>query len=113
MATCLSDLWDECGEEGGELAFHAATDFTTNYVDITAPVGANIVLDGATVTTFTAIGTTGYQLARITPLNNGPGGDGNHSIQGDQAFGISVYGYGMDTSYWYPGGLDLHQIVIQ
>jgi hypothetical protein len=96
-----------------QYLFHAATDFTTNYVDITAPVGANITLDGTAVTAWTAIGATGFQLGRITPLSNGPNNDGNHSISGDQAFGISVYGYGMDTSYWYPGGLDLHQVVIE
>ena len=44
-------------------------------------------------------------MARV-PLNNNLG-SGNHSITGDQGFGISVYGYGVDTSYWYPGGLDL------
>jgi hypothetical protein len=29
------------------------------------------------------------------------------------AFGISVYGYGSYTSYWYPGGLDLKSIVVE
>lgn len=96
-----------------QYLFHAATDFTTNYVDVTAPAGANITLDGNPVTGFTPIGTSGYQLGRVTPLSNGPNNDGNHSIMGDMPFGISVYGYGMDTSYWYPGGLDLHQVVVQ
>ena len=27
------------------------------------------------------------------------------------AFGITVYGYGQYTSYWYPGGLDLNTII--
>src|SRR6266436_3545680 len=58
-------------------------------------VPSSIMLDGTPVTAWTAIGTSGFQLGRITPLNNGPGGDGNHSIIGDVAFGISVYGYGM------------------
>ena len=26
-------------------------------------------------------------------------------------FGITVYGYGQYTSYWYPGGLDLKDII--
>jgi hypothetical protein len=30
-----------------------------------------------------------------------------HEITGTQPFGISVYGYGVDTSYWYPGGQNL------
>ena len=32
---------------------------------------------------------------------------GNHTVSASQAFGISVYGYGQYTSYWYPGGLNL------
>jgi IgGFc binding protein len=96
-----------------QYLFHAPTNYQTNYVDITAPVGATVLLDGTAVGTWTAIGTSGWQLARITPLGNGPNNDGNHSIIGDMGFGISVYGYGQDTSYWYPGGLDLKQVVIQ
>jgi hypothetical protein len=37
-------------------------------------------------------------------------GDGNHVVTGTMPFGISVYGYGDDTSYWYPGGLDLDKV---
>ena len=56
---------------------------------------------------FQAIGNTGYSVARVTLSN---AGDGNHTVTGDQAFGISVYGYGQYTSYWYPGGLNLEII---
>jgi hypothetical protein len=96
-----------------DYLFHAPTNYETNYVDITAPVGANIILDGTAVTNWQAIGASGWQLARITPLGAGPASDGNHRISGDQGFGISVYGYGMDTSYWYPGGLDLKRVVVE
>lgn len=92
--------------------FHAPTNYQTNYVDITAPVGASVTLDGAAVTNFTPIGTTGYALARVNPLGNGPGNDGNHSIMSSMPFGIQVYGYGMDTSYWYPGGLNLELVPV-
>jgi hypothetical protein len=34
-------------------------------------------------------------------------------MTGSKPFGISVYGYGVDTSYWYMGGLDVHEIVVQ
>ena len=30
----------------------------------------------------------------------------------ERNFGIVVYGYGLDTSYMYPGGLNLETIVI-
>ena len=44
-------------------------------------------------------------------LTAGPNADGSHSITGSAAFGITVYGYGQYTSYWYPGGLDLSTII--
>jgi hypothetical protein len=91
--------------------FHAPTSYESNYVDVTAPMGASVSLDGAAPLTFTAIGTSGYGLARVQMISAGPGNDGNHSIQGDMAFGITVYGYGQYTSYWYPGGLNLDTII--
>jgi hypothetical protein len=93
-----------------EYLFHAPTNYESNYVDVTAPVGATVMLDGAPLS-FAPIGTTGYALSRVYPLNAGPNNDGNHSIQGTMAFGITVYGYGQYTSYWYPGGLDLNTII--
>ncbi|MDQ3366628.1 MAG: IgGFc-binding protein [Myxococcota bacterium] len=90
--------------------FHAPTNYESNYVDVTAPMGANVLLDGAPLA-FTPIGATGYGFVRVYPLSAGAGNDGNHSITGDQAFGITVYGYGQYTSYWYPGGLNLTDII--
>jgi hypothetical protein len=86
--------------------FHAPTTYTSNYVDVTAPTGTTVMLDGAPVT-FTPIGATGFSLGRVTALGAGPNNDGSHSITGDMPFGITVYGYGQYTSYWYPGGLNL------
>ena len=93
--------------------FHAPTNYESNYVDVTAPMGAAIMLDGAPVSGFTPIGSSGFGLARVYPLTAGPLADGNHTITGDMAFGIQVYGYGQYTSYWYPGGLDLGRIVVE
>ena len=93
-----------------QYLFHAPTNYESNYVDVTAPVGATVMLDGAPLA-LSPIGTTGYALARVAPLSAGPNNDGNHSIQGDMAFGITVYGYGQYTSYWYPGGLDLNTLI--
>ena len=83
---------------------HAPTNYETNYINITAPMGAMVTLDGAAVGGFVPIGATGFGVARVKLNNNG---DGNHELTGDQPFGVSVYGYGQYTSYWYPGGLDL------
>jgi hypothetical protein len=96
-----------------DYLFHAPTNYVTNYVDITAPIGATITLDGAPIPAIVPIGSSGWGLSRVTPLGNGPANDGNHRIMGDVGFGISVYGYGTDTSYWYPGGLDLGRIIVE
>jgi hypothetical protein len=93
-----------------DYLFHSPTNYESNYVDVTAPVGANVMLDGAPLN-FTPIGTTGYALSRVSALTSGPNNDGNHSIQSSQGFGITVYGYGQYTSYWYPGGLNLNTII--
>lgn len=87
--------------------FHAPTNYDANYVNITAPAASAVTLDGAAVTSWTAIGTTGYQIARV-PLSNA--GTGNHNVTSSLPAGISVYGYGWATSYWYPGGLNLHDL---
>jgi hypothetical protein len=92
--------------------FHAPTNYTTNYVDVIAPTGTSVILDGTVLGGFTPIGGSGYAVARVTPLGAGPRGDGNHAISSSSPFGISVYGYGQDTSYWYPGGLDLELVPV-
>ncbi len=99
------------GQYRTDYLFHAPVNYETNYVNITAPMDASITLDGSAtpLTGFDAIGSTGYGLLRVTLENSG---DGNHRLVGDQAFGISVYGYGQYTSFWYPGGLDLSPIVV-
>ena len=93
-----------------DYLFHAPTNYESNYVDVTAPMGAAVMLDGMPLS-FTPIGSTGWGIARVYPLTAGPGNDGNHQLSGSQAFGITVYGYGQYTSYWYPGGLDLKEII--
>jgi hypothetical protein len=90
-----------------QYLFHAPTNYLSNFVNVTAPTSAVITLDGAQVSGFVPIGASGFSVARVQLSN---AGDGNHVITGNQAFGISVYGYGDDTSYWYPGGLDLDKV---
>ena len=87
--------------------FHAPTNYEANYANITAITGATVTLDGAVVGGFTPIGATGYSVARVQLSN---AGNGNHNIDSPSPFGISVYGYGQYTSYWYPGGLNLSDI---
>jgi hypothetical protein len=87
--------------------FHAPTNYEYSYVNVIAPTGEQVLLDGGAVMNFTPIGTTGYSVAR-TGVSNA--GDGNHVITSAMPFGISVYGYGQYTSYWYPGGSDLEEL---
>ncbi len=91
--------------------FHAPTNYVTNYVNVTAPTGTTVMLDGTAVGGWTAIGASGFSVARVV-LGAGAQSDGNHVASSSEAFGISVYGYGDYTSYWYPGGLNLGSIVL-
>ncbi|HNT00070.1 MAG TPA: MopE-related protein [Polyangiaceae bacterium] len=87
--------------------FHSPVNYEHNYVNIIAPDGAQVTLDGAPVTGFVPVGTTGYSDARLKlPAS----GNGNHHLEADQRVGITVYGYGQYTSYWYPGGLNLTEL---
>ena len=83
---------------------HAALLYEKNFANVTAPMGAAITMDGNPINGFTPIGATGYGVARVTINDNA---NGNHTFNGDKKFGVSIYGYGQYTSYWYPGGLDL------
>ncbi|MGB1275657.1 MAG: IgGFc-binding protein, partial [Nannocystaceae bacterium] len=88
--------------------FHAPTGWNQNFVDVIAPDGATVEVDGMAVNNFEAVGATGFSHAHVL-LNNG--GDGNHSVTADVPVGISVYGVVSFGSYWYPGGLELERII--
>jgi hypothetical protein len=92
-----------------DYQFHAPVNYEEGYVNVVAPTGARIELDGEVLTGFAAIGGSGFGVLRVE-LDRG--GTGDHRLVGDAPFGISVYGYGDFTSYWYPGGLDLAPIII-
>lgn len=76
--------------------------YTENFVNVVAPDGTTIELDGSPISGWTAIGTTGFSVARV------PVGAGAHHMQsvGNVGFGITTYGYAEYTSYLYPGGLN-------
>jgi len=79
--------------------------FLESYINITAPVGSMVMLDGTQqVSEFTPVGMTGMGVARVPVLG------GQHSLSGAKGFGIVVYGFAPYTSYMYPGGLDLRPI---
>jgi IgGFc binding protein len=85
--------------------FVAPANYEQNWVNVMAPTGANITVDGTAVTGFAAIGASsgyGVQHVALSGANNGV-----HQASGNVPFGIEVYGYGSYTSYMYPGGLNL------
>ena len=88
--------------------FLAPDDYTASFVDVIGPAGASITLDGAPVaaTAWKAVG-TGYAVAHLSLL---AGSGGAHSIKSTVPVGIQVVGYGANTSYQYPGGLNLGRI---
>lgn len=88
-----------------DYQFTAPLSYESNYVNFTALTGTTITLDGAPVaaTAFQAIGNSGYSVARVQLSTT----SATHRAMSAGPFGISVYGYGSATSYWYPGGLDL------
>jgi hypothetical protein len=89
--------------------FLAPGDYDVNYVDITAPTTAKLMLDGAAVTvTPTPIGTSTYGTFRV-PITAGAT-SGAHTLTSDMPMGIQVLGYGTYTSYQYPGGGNLSLI---
>jgi hypothetical protein len=88
-----------------EYTFLAPESYTQNFVNIVAPTGSVVKLDGQDVTfNDPPIGNTGYVVVR-KKINGGP-----HAATSDQPFGIVVYGYGRYTSYMFPGGLNLNKL---
>ncbi len=82
--------------------------YTKNYLDIVAPDGDTLMLDGAPVMgAFTEIGGSGYGYLRV-PLMAGA-----HHVTGGTPFGITVSGIANFTSYLYVGGQNLGDVPLQ
>jgi hypothetical protein len=86
-------------------AFLAPSSYAENWIDVVAPAGATVTLDGTAIPTsdFHGVGSQPFAVAH----EQLPSGQEGHSISGNAPFGLYVYGYGSRTSYMYPGGLDL------
>ncbi len=84
--------------------FFTPSSYAYDYVDVIAPMGATVILDGDPIPALTAIAAGMYGLAQI------PVQAGVHAMTGNQPFGITLYGYDYAISYSCPGGLDLHTI---
>jgi hypothetical protein len=89
--------------------FVAPANYMQNWVNVIAPTGAQVTIDGSAVGGFHPIGSSsGYGVAYVQLCGgNAAGCSGVHNASGNAPFGIEVYGYGSYTSYMYPGGLNL------
>jgi hypothetical protein len=86
-----------------EYLFHSPVGYEHSYVNVLAPSGATVELDGIKLGGWVPIGATGFGLARVRFAG---ASNGNHRAAGDAGFSITVYGYGQYASYWYLGGLE-------
>jgi hypothetical protein len=116
---CLIPLAPECGNTKrigdpafllpvsnsqfrSDYTFLTPEGYTEDWVSIVMPTGASVTLDGSVVTaTPTTIPGTTWQVIRVEVE------PGTHTLTSSAPVGLSVYGYGCDVSYAYPGGLNL------
>ena len=93
-----------------QYIFLAPADYLENFADILVPRGADVVLDGAPLTTTpTPIGAGDWGFIRAK-LGAGNGGVHTLATKHDSGIGLQVEGFGFATSYYYPGGLNLNLI---
>ena len=94
-----------------EYIFLAPLDYTQNFADILVPSGADVLLDGAALTSPPEPIDSEWSIVR-EPLGAAAGGVHTLSTTDDRGLGLQVAGFGKATSYYYPGGLNLKHISI-
>jgi hypothetical protein len=79
--------------------------YTSNWVNVVALSGSSITLDTTPISGWQAIGSTGYDVARIQVQ------PGSHRAASSDSsrFGITIYGYASYTSYLLPGGMNFER----
>lgn len=77
--------------------------YRSNWLTVTRTAGERVSLDGADLpnTLFSSFGTGQYEYAWVEVE------EGVHTLEGESAFALIVYGYSSAVSYGYPGGLNL------
>jgi len=93
-----------------EYLFTAPVTYAVNIADVIAKTGTSVRIDGALVGSdqFMPIGKSDYGVAHVML----DASSSVHTLKADQEVGLTVYGYGLYTSYMYPGGADLERITI-
>lgn len=82
--------------------------YSQSFVNIIAPEGADLDLDGNPVVGAVSIPTGTGWTTRIVSVR--PGSHNVRAVDNTTRFGIKVWGIAPYTSYAYPGGLDLRPI---
>ncbi len=75
-----------------------------DYLNVIAPTGATVLLDGMPVMGWAPVADGTYSVAKVTVQ------DGQHTLLSEDQFTVIAYGYDSDVSYAYPGGLNLESI---
>ena len=81
--------------------------YLQNYLNITSPPGANILVDGVPLSS---------PLIQVAPgidwaVAQHPVEPGVHTVTAAKKIGLTAYGYDCDVSYAYPGGLRLQNLL--
>jgi len=95
------------GQYRAVYRFLAPTTVPENYISVVKAVGTPVYLDGCRVLDegFTAVGTSGdWEAARVAVPS------GAHTLEGDEPFGVTSYGFARYTSYLYPAGQNLNTL---
>jgi hypothetical protein len=86
----------------GYPLFAPATGGFATFVNVTAPIGAQVLVDGAPPAgPWTPIGASGLAWARV------PLAAGAHAVSSAQPIGAQVYGLAFYTAVYYPAGTNL------
>ena len=90
-----------------KYVFLTPDDYDWSFLDIVAPEGTKVLLDGADIATDRGEIANGFGSYRVRLDQDHQGA---HTLSADRPIGLQVIGYGSYTSYYYPGGLNLKQI---
>ncbi len=89
-----------------EYVFLAPTDYPILWADVVAPEGTKLKLDGVDVaSTPQAIGGSSYVVHRLDLKKSGK--DGAHTLSASAPVAAQIIGYGTNTTFQYPAGLNL------
>ena len=77
-------------------------------MDITHPKGTTLTLDGVSVKEVPTPLAPAYEITRVSLTATAS--TGAHTLNASAPVGIQVMGYGLYTSYQYPGGANVKAV---